>query len=197
MISFITFSVCSLQILYFQHTHPVVSDFAVSAFKGNNSISFPSIMTHVVRFFFKIAFCLWWVFVADRSAVLQSWQARASPCSGSSCGRAQALGSWTRSLWGSGLVAPQHVGSSWTTDRTGVPCIARQILNHWTNREAPVVNFYAYFLSSQGAFLSWVDVEFYDFFSCICWYDHIWLYIYVCIAIYIYIYIYIYICITT
>lgn len=64
MISFITFLVCSLQILYFQHTRPVVSDFVVSAFKRNNSISFPFIMTYVVRGFFKIIFCLWWVFVA-------------------------------------------------------------------------------------------------------------------------------------
>ena len=52
------------KILYFQHTHPVVSDFVVSAFKRNNSISFPFIMTYVVRVFFKIIFCLWWVFVA-------------------------------------------------------------------------------------------------------------------------------------
>ena len=36
-----------------------------------------------------------------------------------------------------GLVAPRHVGSSQTRDRTGVPCIARQIPNHWTTREAP------------------------------------------------------------
>ena len=39
-------------------------------------------------------------------------------------------------LSNSGLVAPLHVGSSWTRDRTGVPCIARQVLNHWITREA-------------------------------------------------------------
>ena len=33
--------------------------------------------------------------------------------------------------------AAQHVGSSWTRDQTSIPCIARQILNHWTTREAP------------------------------------------------------------
>ena len=38
-----------------------------------------------------------------------------------------------------GLVAPQHMGSSSTRDRTSVPCIARGILNHWTTREAQVV----------------------------------------------------------
>ena len=39
-------------------------------------------------------------------------------------------------LWLSGLVAPWHVGSSRTRDRTCVPCIGRQILNHCTTREA-------------------------------------------------------------
>ena len=33
------------------------------------------------------------------------------------------------------LVAPRHVKSSWTRNRTRVPCIGRQILNHWTIRE--------------------------------------------------------------
>ena len=35
------------------------------------------------------------------------------------------------------LVALRHVGSFQARDQTGVPCIARQILNHWTTREAP------------------------------------------------------------
>ena len=34
-----------------------------------------------------------------------------------------------------GLVTPWHVGSSQTRDRTRVPCIDRQILNHCTSRE--------------------------------------------------------------
>ena len=34
-----------------------------------------------------------------------------------------------------GLVAPWHVESSQTRGRTYVPCIGRQILNHWTTRE--------------------------------------------------------------
>ena len=33
------------------------------------------------------------------------------------------------------LVAPQHVESSWTRDRTCVPCIGRRILIHCTTRE--------------------------------------------------------------
>ena len=39
-------------------------------------------------------------------------------------------------MWCMGLVAPWHVGSSQTRDHTHVPCIGRQILNHWTTREA-------------------------------------------------------------
>ena len=40
--------------------------------------------------------------------------------------------------WPTGLAALQHVESSWTRDRTRVPCIGRQILNHWTSQENPL-----------------------------------------------------------
>ena len=48
---------------------------------------------------------------------------------------------WSKDSRHTGLVAPQFVGSSWTRDRTHVPCIARHILNHWTTREVPFVHF--------------------------------------------------------
>ena len=40
------------------------------------------------------------------------------------------------------VVAAKHATSvwglsSWTRDQTHVPCIARQVLNHWTSREVP------------------------------------------------------------
>ena len=38
-----------------------------------------------------------------------------------------------------GLAAPRHVGSSQTRTRTRVPCIGRQILNHYATRKAPDV----------------------------------------------------------
>ena len=44
-----------------------------------------------------------------------------------------------------GLVAPWQVGSSWTRDRTLVPCIGKQILNHWTTREALYLTFFFFF----------------------------------------------------
>ena len=54
-----------------------------------------------------------------------------------------------------GLVAPQHVGSSPTSDQTGVPGIARWILNHWATREALDVLF-----SYSGAMLFLVESHF-------------------------------------
>ena len=116
-------------------------------------------------FFLKFIY-LWlhWVFVAARglSLVVVSGGYSSLQCAGfslrwllllpstgsrctvfSSCGmlaqqlwltgsRAQA-----QQLWRMGLVAPRHVGSSWTRARTHVPCIGRWILNHCATRDAP------------------------------------------------------------
>ena len=41
---------------------------------------------------------------------------------------------WSRRSQRAGLVALQHVGSSWTRVRTHVPCTGRRILNHWAPR---------------------------------------------------------------
>ena len=100
-----------------------------------------------------------------RTGFLQLWRvgatlhcgAWASHCGGLSCCRAQALGvrasvvaacglqqlwlvgsrAQAQQLWRTGLVAPRHVGSSRTRDRTRVSCIGRQILNHCATREVP------------------------------------------------------------
>ena len=66
-----------------------------------------------------------------------------SRCSGFSCCRAKAPGhpgcsGWStqaKELWRVGLVALRHVESSQNRDRPHVPCIGRQILNHWTTRD--------------------------------------------------------------
>ena len=86
-------------------------------------------------------FWLHWVFVAvlQLSLVMVSVRScgvRASHGGGFSCYKAWALGMWTPQLWRLGLVAPRHVGSSGTRDRTCVPCIGRQTLDHQTTREA-------------------------------------------------------------
>ena len=52
-----------------------------------------------------------------------------------------------------GLVAPQHMGSSWTRDQTHVPCVGRQILNHCATREVPLlIIFKHHFVLKQCCF---------------------------------------------
>ena len=56
---------------------------------------------------------------------------------------------WLRksvSLWCTGSVSPQNVGSFQTRDRACVRCIGRQILNHWATKEVPLSFFLFFFL---------------------------------------------------
>ena len=53
----------------------------------------------------------------------------------------RSCGSHSQQLWHMGLVAPQHVESSWIRDWTRVSCIRRRILYHWATREAPLTPF--------------------------------------------------------
>ena len=57
--------------------------------------------------------------------------------------------------WHTGLVALRHVGSSQIRDGTSVCCIARQILNYWTTKEAPIYIIYnsLYLLISNSQFI--------------------------------------------
>ena len=52
---------------------------------------------------------------------------------------------WAEYLWCMGLVAQQHVESSGTRDWTHVPCVSRQILNHWTTGEVQDIFFITIF----------------------------------------------------
>ena len=56
-------------------------------------------------------------------------------------------GTQAQSLWCAGLVAPRHVGSSWTRARTRVPCIGRQILNYCATREVLPFSFHYHILN--------------------------------------------------
>ena len=49
--------------------------------------------------------------------------------------RSRAPGTRAEELRLTGLIAQQHVDSSWTSNQTRVPCISRHILKHWTTRE--------------------------------------------------------------
>ena len=108
----------------------------------------------VSGFFFNMFVCLFVYGCVGSSFLcegfLQLWRAgatlhrsvRASHRHGlSRCG-AQAPDTQAQQLWLTGLVAPQHVGSSQTRARTRVPCIGRQIPNHCATREALSVGFY-------------------------------------------------------
>ena len=56
------------------------------------------------------------------------------------------------SLWHLGWAAPWHVGYPQTRDQTHVPCIGRQILNHWTTREAPIHLIFVYGIEDVFSF---------------------------------------------
>ena len=49
-----------------------------------------------------------------------------------------------------GLVAPRHEESSWTSDRTCLPCTGRQILIDCTTREVPPSFFFKTCLEYHG-----------------------------------------------
>ena len=73
---------------------------------------------------------MWWL-PLWQSAGSRDVGSAAVACKLSSCG------SWAleHGLSSGGLVAPQHVESSLTRDRTHVPCVGRRILIHRATRE--------------------------------------------------------------
>ena len=87
--------------------------------------------------------CTWAFFSCDGWELLSSCGAQASRFGGFSCCGARAQGSGLQWLWQRGLVAPWHVGSSWTRDQTCVSCIGRQILK----QESPKSSFFTHRLS--------------------------------------------------
>ena len=79
--------------------------------------------------------CVWAFSSCGKRGLLSSCSMWTSHCYGFSCWEAQALSVWASVDVAHGLSCPTHVGSSWTRDRTRVPCIGRRILNHWATRE--------------------------------------------------------------
>ena len=59
---------------------------------------------------------------------------RASHCPGFPCCGARVCRQ-LQQLWSAHLVAPWHVTSSWTRDRTYFPYTGRRMLYHWTTRK--------------------------------------------------------------
>ena len=96
----------------------------------------------MVRFFFFFVcagspWLLWGAFWLWERELLSHW------CSGFCCGSSLLeAGLQASVVWLTGLVAPRHMGSSWTRGRIGVFCKARWILDHQTPREALFFSLY-------------------------------------------------------
>ena len=60
-------------------------------------------------------------------------------------------------LWPRGSGAPRHMESSGTKNRTGIPLVARWILNLWATREVPRKHFF-FLLKISREFLSGILV---------------------------------------
>ena len=78
-------------------------------------------------------------------------------------------GAQAQSLWRLGLVAPWHVGSSWTRDQTHVPCIGRQILNHWPPKKVLFLLFF-----DRICLISLMMSSMHRRFTCICFCMSLW-----------------------
>ena len=109
--------------------------------------------------FIIIIFWLLWVFVAVRglSLVVANGGYSLLQCVGFSLGWllllwSAALGVWASLVMAHDLVAPPHVGSSQTRDRTHVPGIGRWILNNCTTREVPITIFFLTSLLEYNCF---------------------------------------------
>ena len=77
----------------------------------------------------RVGFSLRWLLL------LRSAGARAHGLSGCGCRAPE----HRLSVCAHGLVAPQHVGSSWIKNWTHISCIGRWIPNHWATREVPSI----------------------------------------------------------
>ena len=72
--------------------------------------------------------------------LLSGCSAPASHCGGFSSWSTDS-GARAQNSWHTGLADLCHVGSSWTRGRqTHVPCIGRQILNHWTTGKSSLLS---------------------------------------------------------
>ena len=143
---------CRLQAVY-QGMHSTWLSTRTGAKSGHwISVQIAVFFLNFHHYYFKsLFFWLCWVFIAgpgftelQQAGVTLHCGAWASHCGGFSCYGARALATWAWQLWFVGLVASGHVASSQTRDRTSVPCIGRQILNHWTTREVLTLFFILY-----------------------------------------------------
>ena len=72
---------------------------------------------------------------------------------------AQALGAQASVARRPALVAPRHAGPSESRGCDCVPCVGRQILNHWTTRNVPYVAFFLAQTASVTGICAYIQVE--------------------------------------
>ena len=65
---------------------------------------------------------------------------------GSRYGSSSGCNTGARKSWVTGWDAPQHLGSSWTKDRTHAPCTGRWALNHYTPEKSQPLLFILLFI---------------------------------------------------
>ena len=131
----------------------ICSDFGAPQNKVSHcfSINLPYIFLIFFLFFFKL-FILFFGCAGSSllpAGFLQMWRAGKGATLQLSCEgfslqslllqcrvfRQWALECGLQQLWLIGLVVRWHVESSWTRNLTRVPCVGRQIFDHWTTRK--------------------------------------------------------------
>ena len=85
--------------------------------------------------FLKFILCIYWVFIAVCRLSLGA-VSRLLTAVASSLIAKHRLQGVRASVVVHRLSCPRYVGSFQTRDRTPVPCLGRQIVNHWNSREA-------------------------------------------------------------
>ena len=88
-----------------------------------------------VALFSKFILCIYWVFIAVCRLSLGA-VSRLLTAVASSLIAKHRLQGVRASVVVHRLSCPRYVGSFQTRDRTPVPCLGRQIVNHWNSREA-------------------------------------------------------------
>ena len=96
----------------------LVSPHLTIPFQGRVACIHLSFLNCICRFLATLGLCC----CAKAFSSSGAWT---SHCRGCSCRGVQALGTRAQSSWHVGFIAPRHLESSQTRDRTHVPCIGR------------------------------------------------------------------------
>ena len=102
--------------------------------------------THTHTLFYFWLCWVWFFSGCGEWRLSSSWSAWGySLCRGFSC-----CGTQAQYLWRTGLVAPQHVGSSWTRDRTCLSCTGRFFTTEPPGKPQPCYSMNQYLIPFHG-----------------------------------------------